>query len=135
MVKRMIDSGVLDKLGMAASGLCGIHCLILPIVFVLFPYASVAFVKGEFFEWSFLLFSITIASFAMVQGLLVHRKLIPLAVALLGFMLFIWTRTVNHDVHETFSGSLMLVLAGALICGAHYLNHKFIKNHKCACSH
>ena len=135
MAKPTAYTGFIDKIGMTASGICSIHCLLLPLVFVLFPYASVAFIKGEMFEWGFILFSLTIACFAMMQGFLVHKKWIPLALALVGFGTFIGVRLSRPNSHETFSGSLIFVLAGVLICTAHYLNHKFIKKHRCICSH
>jgi hypothetical protein len=135
MAKQAQYTEFIDKIGMTASSICGVHCLVLPFVFVLFPYASIAFVKGEMFEWGFILFSLTIACFAMAQGFLVHRKWYPLILAMVGFTTFIAVRIANPELHETFSGALVFFFAGALICLGHYLNHKFIKKHRCICTH
>jgi hypothetical protein len=135
MVKQAVSKGFLDKVGMTASSICGIHCLLMPLVFVLFPYASIAFLHGEMFEWGFILFSLTIACFAMVQGFFLHKQWIPLALATFGFGTFIGVKIGSPHSHETFSGALVFVLAGALICMAHYLNHRFIKRHSCSCEH
>jgi hypothetical protein len=125
----------LDKVGMTASAICGIHCIALPFVFIIIPYASIAFLEGSLFEWGFILFSLIIASFAMIQGFLAHKKWLPLILASIGFFIFISTKTSDGHSHETFSGSLIFALAGALICCAHFFNHKFSKLANCNCSH
>lgn len=125
----------LDKIGMIGSQLCGWHCLLMPFLFVLFPFASVAFVKGEIFEWTFILFSLALALFSLTQGFLLHKKKIPMFFASIGFFIFIFTKLKLEHSHETFSGSLIFVFAGSMIFLSHYFNHKFTKHIHCECDH
>ncbi len=125
----------LDKIGMTASSICGVHCILTPFILILFPYASIAFVDGKMFEWGFMLFSLIVACFALIQGFLTHKKWVPLALASFGFSTFITVKILYGHSAETFSGALVFVMAGALICVAHLLNHKFCKKNHCECEH
>lgn len=125
----------LDKIGMTASQICGFHCLLMPFVFVLFPFASVAFIKGELFELAFIGFSFVLACFALTQGFMTHRKWYPMSLAAIGFFIFAFVKLKFEHAHETFSGSLIFVMAGMLVFFAHYLNHKFIHHHSESCTH
>ncbi len=124
----------LDKVGMTASSICGVHCILTPVLLVLFPYASIAFIHGEFFEWGFILFSLILASFALFQGFLVHKKFIPFILAFTGFFTFIVVKLLSGSKHESFSSAIIFVIAGSLICFSHYINHKHCKHSKC-CEH
>ncbi len=122
----------LDKMGMTCSQICGWHCIITPFIFMFFPYASIAFLKNELFEWGFITFSLIIASFALIQGFLVHKKWTSLALACIGFIIFIIMKIFFENIHQTFSGGLTFFVAGMMIFFAHYINHNACK--KC-CRH
>ena len=119
----------LDKLGMVCSTVCGIHCLLLPFLITIIPYASISWAYGDLFEWGFLSFSLAIASFTLLQGFLVHKRMKPLIFASIGFILFIVTRMAGGHSHSIpvengYQEYVIYGLAGILICLAHYTNHK-----------
>ncbi len=127
----------LDKIGMIASSICMIHCILLPFVIIMFPFLFVALAAGQVFEWAFIIFSIVLALFAMVNGYAYHKKPIPVVLALAGFCIFIFSHAViGHDLnHGVFAGVMPYLIGGSCIFAAHFLNHKFIHNSKCACEH
>ena len=116
-----------DKVGMFLSGICGVHCMLMPFLLVILPYSTVAYLNNEIFETSFIVFSLTLASFAMIQGYMAHRKLWPILLAGLGFAIFFNTHIHGSTDHV----SILLGLAGGCVCVAHYLNHRF--SHICEC--
>lgn len=115
----------IDKFGMWASGICGIHCIVFPFLFVFFPMLT--FLHSEVFEMSFLALSLVIAFFAMLQGYVYHKKAIPAIVAAIGFAIFI-------GAHKFWGEHLGLLLVGVgCIWIAHYINHQF--THSCKLDH
>jgi hypothetical protein len=125
----------LDKLGSALSGVCILHCALLPFLLVMFPLLSVAIAQHEVYEWAFIGFSVVIAFFAMFQGYIYHKRPIPYILAVLGFGVFIVAKmTFEHSFNfSVFVTTTIYVGAGLSIFLSHWLNHKFIKHAKCAC--
>lgn len=126
-----------DKIGMTASGICAVHCMLVPFLLVAFPFLTIEIVKSNSFEWAFIGISALIAFFAMFQGYVYHKKPVPYILAIVGFVVFaIAKSTHTHEHSHDFLGtSVIHVLAGLTIVLAHYLNHKFVKHVKCSCGH
>jgi len=125
----------LDKIGMISSQICGIHCFLMPFLFAMFPFAGIAFAKGELFEWGFIGFSFSLAAFAMTQGFISHGKWYPTTLASVGFIILIYLKLKFEHGHETFSGSFIFILPGILVFMAHFFNHKFLITARCRCDH
>ena len=54
------EKTLLDKLGIWASSLCALHCLLLPILIPLVPFVSASFFAQDWFERSILSLSMMI---------------------------------------------------------------------------
>jgi len=126
-----------DKVGSMLSGICIVHCILLPLAIVFFPFLSVALAQGESIEWAFIGFSIVVAVFAMLQGYIYHKKPIPYILAAIGFGTFIAAKMASDRAlfFSVFTSVIVYVAAGGSILLAHYLNHKFMHSAKCACEH
>lgn len=61
-----------DKLGLIASTVCLVHCLLMPLVV---PLLSFTFLEGM--ETHFLVIMILIAFYSAISGLQAHKKLLP----------------------------------------------------------
>jgi hypothetical protein len=103
----------------------------------MFPFIFVAAASGQVFEWAFIFFGLALAIFAMINGYAYHKKPVPFMLAMIGFTIFIIAHlTIEHDLnHGIFIGLAPFIIGGTCIFAAHYLNHKFIHSHKCACDH
>ncbi len=122
----------LDKVGMACSTVCFWHCMIFPFLIALFP--MVAFFRSEVFEWSFIGTGVGIAVFAMLQGYVQHKRLMPTALAISGFLLFAIAHMIFESDGINYAHIGLSLLAGCIIFSAHYINHHFINRH-CSCDH
>lgn len=109
-----------DKVGVALSGLCAIHCLVTPLLALAVP------VLGEMFEqpWVHILmalFVVPVGLFAFYSGYRHHKKKYILAMGCVGLALvgaglsspFIGLGFSGHDV-LTISGSIFLITAHTL---------------------
>lgn len=124
----------LDKIGSILSGICILHCILLPLAMIFFPFLTIAIANGESWEWAFIGFSVMIAFFAMVQGYVYHKKPIPYILAIIGFAVFIFAKVLFEHAFNfgIFTTTMVYLGAGFSILLAHYLNHKFIHHAQCS---
>ncbi|MBT1450195.1 MerC family mercury resistance protein [Glaciecola sp. XM2] len=123
---RRINNRVLDKMGVWVSAMCGIHCLILPILLPALPIIASTFVAQDWFERSILTISIIIGFAALFIGFRqYHRQLYPMYSLGLGAVIY-WNKDIFGHDYEPFT-----VAAGALfIIAAHLINLRLCKQCK-----
>lgn len=118
-----------DKLGIAGSGLCLVHCLALPIVVGVLPSLGLAFLADEVVHEILAFALIAFAGLAFIPGYRRHRdrRVLGLMATGLGLILFATWGAAIVDLHG--AGETVLSVAGSLfLISAHYLNHSFCKN-------
>jgi hypothetical protein len=117
-----IFNAVLDKLGILASGLCMIHCLVVPLLLLLLP----SLLSGvEDSTHKILLWVVTpLALMALVQGYLRHRCLSPLIVGFIGLLLMGLSLILDTHVQGLTLHSLLMLGAGGCLLVAHTRNLK-----------
>jgi len=119
----------LDRVGIAASTLCAIHCMVMPLLILLMPLTAIRPIAGSGAEWTFFGISAVIAASSLLPSYFSrHRRSTPLKMFGTGLVLIGIARLAfeNYVVGET-----ILVVAGALfITASHVANRRFCK----ACS-
>lgn len=117
---------MLDKIGITATSLCALHCILLPILLPLLPLVGLSFLADHTWEHIFLLITATLGTVALLSGFKrYHKRLYPLYLLYIGVALY-W---VKHD----FSSDLepFFIIGGAsLIIAAHFINIKLCNNCK-----
>jgi len=104
-------SGTLDRVGMAASLICAVHCAITPLIFTLLPLFGLTFLKDEKFDWTFIALSVVIGVTSLIPSYLrKHRMLLPIILFGFGVILLIAARHL-----ESLGAELPVVLVGALL--------------------
>ena len=104
----------LDRLGMWLSGACAVHCMVMPIVLILFPVMM-------WIRWSRLVDVITILAAAMlglggcVLSFRVHRDHRPLSLVMGGLLLHGTGRLASSALGLFLSQSL--IIAGPMLMG------------------
>src|SRR5438105_7207533 len=121
-----------DRVGIWASALCVVHCLLTPVLLSL-SAVFVHFLPSE--EWVHRSLALVIAfvgAIALVRGFRAHRRasvicLMVCGLACIFFAAFKGDLLPGHlaEVAVTFLGSLLMI-------SAHRLNHTFCKD--CACA-
>lgn len=108
----------LDRWGILASLLCGIHCLMMPVAFPLLATLGMSWMDHWQTEWVILLTTIAIAEFSLLRSLLFeHGRILPSVLASLGFFLFALSFELYHSM------SIWLrVLGGLALMSGHFLN-------------
>ncbi len=116
----------MDFVGFCSSVLCAIHCTLIPVLISLAPLAGLQFLTNPIVEYSLILISIFIASFALFRGFArYHRNPLPLVVVGYGFLLITLGRFTHAEWQEIFFSSF-----GAIsVAAAHIVNWVQIKQH------
>lgn len=117
---------MLDRIGIAATSLCALHCILLPILLPVLPLIGLSFLADHTWEHIFLLMTAVLGTFALFSGFKrYHRRLYPFYLLYLGVAIY-W---IKHD----FSAQLepFFIFAGAsLIIAAHFVNLKLCNSCK-----
>jgi hypothetical protein len=106
--------------------LCAAHCLLVPLLFTLFPLVSLNFLFEETTEWTLAGLSTALGVVSLVPACVRrHQRYWPLAFFGAGVFLLICARFwfeewLNVEVAVAVSGA-------ALIATAHFLNHRLCR--------
>lgn len=111
---------MLDRIGIAATSLCALHCILLPILLPALPLLGLSFLADHTWEHVFLIATAVLGTFALFSGFKrYHRKLYPFYLLYLGVAVY-W---MKHSFAEDFQ-AIFIVLGASLIVAAHFINMK-----------
>ncbi len=117
---------LLDKIGIAATSLCAIHCLLLPLMLPLFPLIGASFLAQDAFEQGFLAITMVLGFFALYSGYKrYHNRLYPFSLLFLGGFIY-WQKDLFGDAAEPFT----VMIGALLVVAAHLINIKLTR--RCA---
>jgi hypothetical protein len=125
-----IDSSRLDKVGMAVSTLCIVHCLAAPVMLFFLPAVATALISEEAVVHQTLYgLILVVALFSFIPGYRLHKKLKPLLLFGGGVVGLAFATFLAHDIAHVLE-PIVAIPSSALIVAAHYYNHKSCK-HAC----
>jgi len=111
-----------DVLGIGASGLCAIHCLVMPFVISALPFLGTG-VSEEAVHWTLAGFVITFCFMGILPGYFQHHKHRVLYPMLCGLTLVLLATFCLDEAMEL----PVITLGNALIITSHFLNRKYMK--------
>ncbi len=116
---------LLDKIAVLLSGLCLLHCLLLPIVIAVLPFL------GQFgddhFHRELLLFVVPVSIVALTAGFRRHGHTEVLFFGGIGLAILIVGGTFIHETYGVTADRLMTVTGSLILAGTHYRNYRFAK--------
>ena len=123
------DKKMLDRIGITATSLCALHCILLPILLPVLPLLGLSFLADHTWEHIFLLLTAALGTIALFSGFKrYHKKLYPFYLLYLGVAIY-W---LKHDFSSEVE-PLFIIIGASLIVAAHFINIKLC--HRCrACT-
>ena len=126
---------IIDNLGITISSVCAIHCVLLPMIFLIAPYSFLA--SHEFHE-TLIYFILPCAFVAFVLGCRRHKDL---KVALMGTsgIVLLGSALLMHDIlhsnqhSEEFTTVLITVCGSILLVISHLRNRKLCMQEEYSC--
>lgn len=125
-----------DKLAVAISSLCVLHCIATPLLLIAVPsLASASMLSDETFHRVLLFFVIPIGAVALTIGYSHHKQIKVLAAGIVGLTLLstpilIEASGLDHEVLGETGEVYITVLASFIIVAAHFINFNLRKRHQ-----
>lgn len=118
-LRHALETGRLDRVAMALSGLCVAHCFLTAVVLGLLASAGGIFDNPLFHEAGLAL-AILLGAIALGHGAVAHGFMMPAAIGSLGLGIMAGALTMDHGLQES-----AYTLAGvAILALGHDLNHR-----------
>ena len=132
-----------DKVGLVASSLCAVHCILMPWVIMVMPVIAGTILTNATAENVFVGVSLCLAVICGLSGCRKHGQWLVMGVMGLGGAVLLGTRLtaphVCHIEHISWSHALGSALGGGLLAASHFLNIKYSRilapNEKAPCCH
>jgi hypothetical protein len=117
----LIKHQTIDRIGFMASAMCAVHCLAMPVVMVLLPYAGMIYLEDENFEKGFIILSCFLGLTSICFGINKHKRVWPLLPLSLG-IIFLMVGLDHH--HHDNVGAIRNFFGGLCIAVSHLINWK-----------
>ena len=114
---------ILDRVGILASLLCGIHCLVMPLAFPILASIGISWLGSWQSEWYLLVLMVGIAAFSLLRSYLWHHGQIKaLFWAFTGLSIFIWSASQVESMQV-----FLRLIGGTALAIAHFVNFELLR--------
>ncbi len=120
------QGGILDHAAIVLSGLCLVHCLLLPVIIVAVPL--LAQLNETHFHAQMLLVVVPVSLFAFAHGYRRHGNLRIIAGGIAGIALLFIGGTVVHASYGIFAYSLLTIAGSIVLATSHYFNNRLMRH-------
>ena len=121
------EPGTLDQVAVALSGLCLLHCLLLPAAIVALPFL------GQFSEShlhvQMLIVVLPISIIALALGYRRHGDRRIVAGGVIGLLLLVIGGTVAHSLYGVIADQTLTMVGSVVLAFTHYWNSRL--SHSC----
>jgi hypothetical protein len=122
----MTNKSLLERMGVAATTACAVHCAVTPFL-ALLPLVSLSLLADERIEWALIGASIVLGSLNLIPDYLRHhRRARPLTIFALGFALVLAARLWFED--ELRIGTPLAVAGTGAILAAYWINRTLCRS-------
>ena len=108
-----------DRLGISASMLCVVHCLVTPFLVLLIPLMS-THLSDNWFHLLIFIVVLPVAIYALWRGYRLHRMKRVLGLGAFGLALMCFGTFVHTS--DIWAESEVMICAGLILSAAHFIN-------------
>lgn len=120
------QSDALDKAAVALSGLCLLHCLLMPVIIAVLPFF--AQFSERHLHAEILIVVMPISLIALSIGFRRHADKHILGWGIAGLVLLIVGATLAHNLYGVVADRLFTVTGSVILALAHYRNSRLSRN-------
>ena len=126
---------IIDNLGITISAVCAIHCVLLPLIFIIAPYS---FLASHAFHEALIYFILPCGVIAFYLGCRQHKDLKvallgSLGLALLFAALLMHDLHHGHEQHEELQTVIVTIIGSILLVFSHLRNRKLCSDEQYNC--
>jgi len=121
-----------DRVGLAASFLCAVHCALVPVLLGVLPALGLNLGGWVEIDEAFVVFASILGVTTLTLGWRRHRIFHAWIVLLPGLAL-LWIGAFTHVHDHVLAHAALMTLGGLLVAAAHFLNMRLTHAHTHAC--
>lgn len=126
------QSDMLDKAAVALSGLCLLHCLLMPVIITALPFF------GQFSERhlhaEILIIVLPISLIALSIGFRRHADKRVVGWGIAGLLLLLVGATLAHNLYGVVADRILAITGSVILAAAHYRNSRLSRSCRVATS-
>lgn len=115
----------LDKVAVGLSGLCLLHCLLLPFVVAVLPFLGQF--GNDHFHAELLLFVVPVSVIALGVGYRRHHRAAVLVFGAIGLLILAVGGTYVHDTYGEMADRAMTVTGSIVLAFTHFKNFRLAR--------
>lgn len=115
-----------DRIAIILSGICLIHCLLLPGVITLLPLAATSFVVSEDFHLWMLAVVVPTSAVALWPAFRRHQDARPITIATIGITILV-IATLTHDDSNLLIDQIVTSVGAIVVAVGHTLNFRLMR--------
>ena len=124
-----------DKTAISLSLVCLAHCLLVPILLVMFSGYVTLVYNNELIHYLLLLLAIPVSLYALIRGMRNHSKFSFFVIGLIGIITLVFAITIGTVIWGEFGEKLFTAIGASIIVFAHYKNYKLCRKLECDSCH
>lgn len=124
-------SSIADGFGIAASTVCALHCIVVPMLLVTGTLLPASLLADEAFHKAMFLFILPAAIVAFGFGCRRHRDRWVVALGVGGVLGMILSITLLHDIAGEMGERIGTVISATILIAAHYRNFRLCRSSDC----
>lgn len=125
MDKQTAQRGLLDQVAVALSGLCLLHCLLLPFLIAVLPFLGQF--SDDHLHAEMLIVVVPVSAIALALGFRRHRHTGVVVSGIVGLALLIIGGTVAHSAYGLLADRALTVVGSITLAITHYRNFRLSK--------
>jgi hypothetical protein len=116
---------LLDKIAVSLSGLCLLHCLLLPFVVAILPFLGQF--DDDHLHAEMLIFVIPVSVIALFVGYRRHGQIRIIVSGAAGLMILVLGALVIHDLYGPIADRMTTVTGSLVLAFTHFQNFRLAK--------
>ena len=122
-----------DKFAISLSTICAIHCFFAPSFLILFSSFESIQYDNELIHSLFLLMAVPISSFALISGLINHKKFSFFLIGIVGLVVLISALILGEGILGELGEKLVTLIGSIIVVFAHFKNYQTCVRIECSC--
>ena len=122
----------LDRLAIAGSTLCALHCILTPVLLTVFPSSLSLFFQDEKFHHLMVWFVVPSSLIAVFLGCRGHKDFKVLAGVSIGLIIIVLTALLGHDFLGEQGEKIATIFGAIFLAVSHFRNYKLCRKNDCS---
>lgn len=120
----VVRQSLWDRIGVAGSALCMVHCISTPLLLGYLSTIGLGFFAHELFHQVFAVALLAVAIFAFLPGYRAHKRKGIILAAGVGVTLLIAGGFLHFESLPSFAEHILTVIGSVLLVSAHFFNRR-----------